>query len=319
MALGLSDDAGHPKVDSQVVVGIETQHYYTGLFGLTNQPTGLSNFTVSNPSFLTTLKNQGLIPSLSWAYTAGARYRSKGVFGSLTFGGFDQARYNPNNISFNLAPDVGRDLVVGLQSIKSTYANGSSQSFLPSPILSFIDSTIPYIYLPTEACQVFEREFGLVWNSSTNLYFLSDDTHRELLASNPQFSFTIGNDKTSATTVDISLPYASFDLVFSPPVFPNATSYFPLRRAANESQFTLGRTFLQEAYVFQDVASPRAKSTHLDISLRTTSTATFPSHRVASRTTLHLKLSQSPQMVLILILGATMSLRRQLLVRVSVL
>ena len=247
IALGLSGDTGHPILDSQVVVGIETEKYYTGLFGLTNQPTGLSNFTVSNPSFLTDLKTQNLIPSLSWAYTAGARYRSKGVFGSLTFGGYDKARYTPNNISFNLAPDVGRDLVVGLQSIKSTYANGSSQSFLPSPILSFIDSTIPYIYLPIEACQVFEAEFGLVWNSTTNLYLLDDSTHRGLLASNPQFIFTIGNDKTNPTTVDINLPYASFDLEISPPALPNATYYFPLRRAANETQYTLGRSFLQEA------------------------------------------------------------------------
>ncbi|KAL8640368.1 MAG: hypothetical protein Q9226_008757 [Calogaya cf. arnoldii] len=32
----------------------------------------------------------------------------------------------------------------------------------------------------------------------------------------------------------------------------NTTRYFPLIRAANESQYTLGRTFLQEAYLIAD-------------------------------------------------------------------
>ena len=34
--------------------------------------------------------------------------------------------------------------------------------------------------------------------------------------------------------------------------YDNTTSYFPIRRAANESQFTLGRTLLQEAYLIVD-------------------------------------------------------------------
>lgn len=58
----------------------------------------------------------------------------KGVFGSLTLGGFDAARFVPNNVSFQLAPDISRDLVVGLQSITSTDDDGSTQLLLPSPI-----------------------------------------------------------------------------------------------------------------------------------------------------------------------------------------
>ena len=75
IALGLSNVTGGPTVDSQIVVGIETDYYRTGMFGLSPQPTNLTNFTEPHASFLTTLKTQNLIPSLSWAYTAGARYR----------------------------------------------------------------------------------------------------------------------------------------------------------------------------------------------------------------------------------------------------
>ena len=74
LALGLSTATGGPVLDSQVVVGIETNRYRIGMFGLNPQPTNLSSFSNPYPSFLASLKAQNLIPSLSWAYTAGARY-----------------------------------------------------------------------------------------------------------------------------------------------------------------------------------------------------------------------------------------------------
>ena len=60
---------------NQTVAALSGLQYRLGLFGLGRQPTYLSNFTSPRPSFLTTLHNQHYIPSLSWSYTAGARYR----------------------------------------------------------------------------------------------------------------------------------------------------------------------------------------------------------------------------------------------------
>jgi hypothetical protein len=57
----------------------------------------------------------------------------------------------------------------------------------------------------------------------------------------------------SSDRLDITLPYAAFDLKASPPLAGNQTFYyFPLKQAANETQYTLGRTFLQEVYVLAD-------------------------------------------------------------------
>ena len=83
VGLGYSNATALPTLQSQVVAGLETYDYYTGLFGLGDQPTNLTasndsenlTGTIPHPSFLTTLKSQNLIPSLSWAYTAGAHYR----------------------------------------------------------------------------------------------------------------------------------------------------------------------------------------------------------------------------------------------------
>ncbi len=130
--------------------------------------------------------------------------------------------------------------------------SGSSNAVIPlltEGILSFIDSTIPHIWLPLSVCQAFEQAFGISFDPITELYLVNNTLHRALVAQNASVTFKIGNTVSSRQTVDIVLPYASFDLNISYPVVENSTRYFPIRRAANESQYTLGRTFLQEACV----------------------------------------------------------------------
>ena len=61
---------------SQVIAGFATEDYHLGMFGLGPQPTNFSVLSdTAGPSFLTTMKSKSLIPSLSWSYTAGAKYR----------------------------------------------------------------------------------------------------------------------------------------------------------------------------------------------------------------------------------------------------
>lgn len=170
----------------------------------------------------------------------------------MTLGGYDAARFIPNDVSFNLATDISRDLVVGLQGIISSESNGSIQSLLPSPHLTFIDSTVPYIYLPLDACRAFERGLGLVWNESYELYTVDEELHQSLMTRNPTLKFEIGQLETKGPTVDIELPYASLDLSYTADFGSTPVRYFPIMRAQNDSQLTLGRTFLQEAYLTTD-------------------------------------------------------------------
>lgn len=67
--------SGEPILDHQVVAQIATTDFWLGLFGLTPRPTNFTDFNDPQPSFLETLKNKSMIPSLSWSYTAGAQYR----------------------------------------------------------------------------------------------------------------------------------------------------------------------------------------------------------------------------------------------------
>ena len=75
VALGLSDAIGSPQLQSQVVAAFENDDFYIGLFGLGHEGTNFSNYNTPNATFLTSLKDRNMIPSLSWGYTAGAVYR----------------------------------------------------------------------------------------------------------------------------------------------------------------------------------------------------------------------------------------------------
>lgn len=230
--------------------------FFLGMFGLGPRPTNYTNSDNPQPSFLWSLKNQSLIPSLSWGYTAGAPYRIKGVFGSLTLGGYDSSRFTANNQSFLFGSDETRPLVVALQRIHLSDSFSGVAEPLQTGILAALDSTVPELWLPETACDAFEKFFKLSYDNQTDRYLVSDEVHTNLTAMNPSITLTLGDTIDSSSSVRITLPYAAFDLNLSPPIKPNATKYFPLRRASNETQYTLGRTFFQEAYVYLAPLSP---------------------------------------------------------------
>ena len=83
------------------------------------------------------------------------------------------------------------------------------------------------------------------WTTTYQNYFV-DDQHENLMAGNSNITFELGNNET----VDILLPYSRMDLAMDYRLIHskfNAIRYFPLERATNPSQYTLRRTFLQEA------------------------------------------------------------------------
>ncbi|KAL8717936.1 MAG: hypothetical protein Q9225_004869 [Loekoesia sp. 1 TL-2023] len=252
LGLGIQGSGG-PTLSNQVLAAIRTKAFYLGMFGVNPKRTNYTGVAEEGQaSYMTCLQEQNLIPSLSFGYTAGAPYRLKKVLGSLTLGGYDESRFTLNNMSFSFAPDNDRDIVVGIQSIISTDQDGTTHDLLPTGINAYIDSTVPQIWLPLEACKAFEKAFNLTYDAENMIYPVSNALHRKLVAQNASITFTLGDSYSGGQTIDITLPYDSFDLQAEPPFTPNATKYFPLQRAVNETQYTLGRTFLQEAYLTVD-------------------------------------------------------------------
>ncbi|RDL39832.1 uncharacterized protein BP5553_04172 [Venustampulla echinocandica] len=271
LGLGMVAGANGPTLKNQTIAGIPSASpFYLGIFGLGTQPVNFSSLgNYSAPSYFTSLRDQNLIPSLSWSYTAGAKYRKlirvslfliriltlsklglKQVYGQLIFSGYDTSRFTSSPISFTIAKDLTRDIVVSLQSI--TYSGTVQTSLLASPILVFIDSTDPNLWLPEAACQLFEEAFGLTLDDATGLYLVNNSHHEALLSENAEVSFKLSDTIGGGGTVNIVLPYSAFDLKAEYPMVNNASFYFPLKKAANNTQYTLGRTFLQEAYLTVD-------------------------------------------------------------------
>jgi hypothetical protein len=247
-----------PTLDNTTVSAFASDlMYYMGIFGINPKPSNFTDFNNPTPSYMTQLKEEKMIPSISFGYTAGAYYRFTGSFASLTLGGYDTSKYQANNLTFTFAPDNERDVMVAIQDITIPAKLASSPvatSLLPNKIYALIDSTSAELWLPLEACKVFEYEFGLTFDNETELYLVNDTLHESLKARNASVTFELGQSPESSETVKITLPYAAFDQKVTPPYrnIDDISNYFPLRRAANESQYTLGRTFMQEAYVTVD-------------------------------------------------------------------
>ncbi|KAL1625702.1 hypothetical protein SLS54_003174 [Diplodia seriata] len=248
-------NSGGPTLEEQVVAGIAMKEFFLGVFPLGTKPTNFSTFENPQPSYLVSLKGHDVIPGLGFGYTAGAHYQYTGVTGSLVVGGYDASRLDSNRTkTFAFGHDDNHSFMVGLQNIVAVNTLQGTVSPLTDGVVVSIDSTLPYLWLPGEVCDRFQAAFGLTYDEYSQMYLVNNTIHERLKQLNPRLSLTLGDGTNSGTgsAVVIDLPYAAFDLQASWPIMENATNYFPLKRATNSTQYTLGRTFLQEAYLSAD-------------------------------------------------------------------
>lgn len=246
------EGGGLPSVPHQVIAGLNTTNYWLGSLGLSPFAFNFTSIADPLPSLLSTLRDEGHIPSISWAYTAGAYYHDPPSFGSLTLGGYDLHHFDSKSALYDIPfySDISRDLLVSLTDLTYASSDGSgSGSLMGESVYVFIDSMVSQMWLPLDVCDKFERVFDLSWDDTTEAYLISEAMHSKLLEQNPTFTFKLSSH---GQTVDIVLPYAAFDLNLTEPLVEGGGRYFPLKRAQEEDQYTLGRVFLQEAYIIAD-------------------------------------------------------------------
>lgn len=185
----------------------------------------------------------------------------------MTLGGYDSNRLVAHNTTFNLNPSQNPAAYINYMSVFST---GTSNNWTtPVQLISttdrvtaIIDSSTPYIWLPQSVCDEFAQTLGLTYNSTLDLYGFDGNASQHDVLKNSQLEFTVTLSDTGSSTglVNITLPYAAFDLQLTFPAIPNTTYgssnsekyYFPIKRASNQAQYTIGRAFLQEAYLITD-------------------------------------------------------------------
>ncbi|KAF2103983.1 acid protease, partial [Rhizodiscina lignyota] len=255
VALGSPSDSSRLSVNHSVVAGIADKDYFLGIFGLGNRPLSFSSSANNSQGFLQLANDAREVPSLSFGYTAGAVYQNKQVPGSLVLGGYDSSRFTANDMSFSFASADAKALTVGVQSIIADNTLLGTASFTEGSggFLAVVDSTVPYLFLPNQTCDTMANALGLTFDETTELYTINDTMHSKLKSLNPSFTFKLGNTAfDNGNSTNIQLPYAAFDLQASWPIYQNPTNYFPVRRSQNDTQYTIGRAFLQEAYLIVD-------------------------------------------------------------------
>ncbi|KAH7078898.1 aspartic peptidase domain-containing protein, partial [Paraphoma chrysanthemicola] len=251
LSLGWNGD-GLPTIAEQSVAGIITPSLALGSLALNPRPINFTNYNNPVASLLQNLRNISTpIPSLSWSYTAGAYNLAPKVFGSLVLGGYDSTRFEPNNVTFPFGADDSLDLQVAIQRIS---VNGTRTSLQSSPIISYMSTLIPDIWLPFDTCTEFSKAFGLTFNTTSKEFYVNSTMHQLNLERNPIVSMRVGPEATG-DSVTIQLPYWNFYLATRPGTNASddeGTFRFPIRPASNDTQYILGRAFLQSAYVSAD-------------------------------------------------------------------
>ncbi|RFU30155.1 hypothetical protein B7463_g6169, partial [Scytalidium lignicola] len=262
-------------LSSTIIASINTTAYWLGFLGLGIVPGNFTTITAISP-ISALVEMEDAIPSHSYGYTAGAIYQMKGQPCSLTLGGYDANRLVPHNVTFNLNPSQQPETYLNEITLVSPNAtlvssnassNGSSPTQLLAPsdrVYATIDSSTPFLWLPESVCDRFAKALQLSYNTSLNLYTFDANPNQHNVLTNSQltFAFSLSDFSGPETSqlINITIPYAAFDLQLTYPSIPNTTYgsanstkyYFPLRRATNQAQFTIGRAFLQEAYLITD-------------------------------------------------------------------
>lgn len=172
-------------------------------------------------------------------------------------GGFDKSRFESAGSQFFFTQDEKKRLKVGIQSITTSQSllSQSEISLLPSDKpegpWAYIDSSVAQLWLPQDVCDNFKEAFGLD-DTTPGWYFVNETTHNRLLRLNPTIRFQLGNDVLPGNNTSIVLPYLAFAQWISNPESSTAQRYFPLRVSDREVRNTIGRVFLQEAYLIVD-------------------------------------------------------------------
>ncbi|KAF2172120.1 hypothetical protein M409DRAFT_62920 [Zasmidium cellare ATCC 36951] len=253
VTLSTTTGGNRSEIDSQTVAGISSANYWLGSLGLGISAANFSTSSDSNPSLLSSLKDSLRIPSLSFGYTAGAYYANEAV-GSLVLGGYDASRFTASNVSFSLEGTHNLSLQVAMSSMLGMNTFSGTRALLEStdPTIFTIDSSVADLWLPQASCDLFADAFGLIYDSTTDLYLINDTSHSQLTTQDPSVTFTISDTTNTTSTLNVVMPYSAFDLNASIPLYNTSTRYFPIRASANAFQYVLGRAFLQEAYIFVD-------------------------------------------------------------------
>lgn len=203
------------------------------------------------------LNAQDQIPSNSFAMHIGSA--NPPMPGSLYFGGYDQNRI----IGDILSEEDDYTKEISLKDIAIRVVDGSSPwdfetqdgllaannaSITTGGIKVSVDGCSPYLTLPRSTCDAIAGHLPVKYNEDLGLYIWQQDEakYSQIVSSASALDFTfLGGSNTQRVT--ISVPFRHLNLTLTQPLVDTDMQYFPCYTGS--TKYTLGRAFLQDAFV----------------------------------------------------------------------
>ncbi|KAI1384082.1 aspartic peptidase domain-containing protein [Hypoxylon trugodes] len=234
-----------------------------GFFSTTNATNTTNVNTSTIPGYLS---DHEYISSNSFGMHLGSSYPK--MDGSLYLGGYDQNRLIGDVMTIGhtsfLAPqvaleDISIQVVEGASPWGFTTRDGllrqANDTISPDGLLMYVDSCSPYFSLPKSTCDAITSYLPVTYNEKLGLYFWDTDSanYSKIVYSASSLVFTLQpfniDNSTKSENITISVPFRHLNLTLEPPLVPTTQQYFPCYTGTERSVYTLGRAFLQDAFL----------------------------------------------------------------------
>lgn len=211
------------------------------------------------------LSAEKVIPSASYGLHFGSA--AVGPPLSLWIGGYDQSRVlgtisaqSYDVESYLFAIDL-LDMGIGVDHGDSPFSYSKREGILAeaNPSLSNALSVVmnpaaPYLAFPNSTCTAIVKDLPVIYNAKYGLYFWDVDApqYARIINSPTYLSFTFRASGTITTNLTINVPFRLLNLTLEAPLIKEPTTYFPCQLPQRGNQYSLGRAFLQAAFIGVD-------------------------------------------------------------------
>ena len=209
------------------------------------------------------LQQHNLIPTSSYGMHIGSAALNLPL--SLWLGGYDMSRvlgpvstqpYSADIANNNFLIDL-LDIGVGVEYGGSPFPYQARQGLLAekNSSITFVsvamNTAAPYMYLPNSTCAALTSDLPVTYSAKYGLYLwnVKDPQYTEIITSPTYLSFIF---RTSGQNLTIKVPFQLLNLTLDSPLIDTPTLYFPCTPPQDYPSYSLGRAFLQAAFIGVD-------------------------------------------------------------------
>lgn len=206
-----------------------------------------------------------MIPSASYGLHFGSAALGPPL--SLWIGGYDQSRVlglisaQPCDLESNLFAIDLLDIGISVDHGDSPFSYRKREAILAeanssiSNALSVVmNPAAPYLALPNSTCAAIMKDLPANYNAKYGLYIWDVDApqYARIITSPAYLSFTFRASGSITANLTINVPFRLLNLTLEAPLIEQPTPYFPCQPPQHSDQYSLGRAFLQAAFIGVD-------------------------------------------------------------------